>query len=325
MFRSLRTLTLAALPLFSLSLVACTSSEEDELAGEADADESLDGKADSVEGASTYFAISMDFRRCASPMCGGYFLDRLNASMTTCHDGVKRETCYAPLLDWSQTSLPQSAQDKLVEASGRTALTNATYAIVRGRFLKKNTTTSMPDLGRFVVTEAWIADGEGAADGVFAKVMQNGIRCIAAPCPSLTEKALNSSRKANIAEIDFAPGNFTDTSIDALVNDFVAPGGIIVAGDRFSFSIQGREGKGRTATNAYRNLANAPATSEACFVGGCSSQICSDQEGVISTCEFRPEYACYQAATCERQANNECGWTSTPELQACLANPTAQN
>ena len=58
-----------------------------------------------------------------------------------------------------------------------------------------------------------------------------------------------------------------------------------------------------------------------CFVGGCSGQICSDQEGVISTCEWRPEYACYHDAKCEVQTDGNCGWTQTTELQACLANP----
>ena len=75
-----RDLTLAALPLLSLTFVAaCTSSEPDELAGDAETETSLDGKADSINGASTYFAIRADFRRCAYPMCGGHFLDRLNA------------------------------------------------------------------------------------------------------------------------------------------------------------------------------------------------------------------------------------------------------
>lgn len=55
-----------------------------------------------------------------------------------------------------------------------------------------------------------------------------------------------------------------------------------------------------------------------CFVGGCSGQVCSDDPGVITTCEYREEYACYQSATCERQASGECGWTETAELRACL-------
>lgn len=55
-----------------------------------------------------------------------------------------------------------------------------------------------------------------------------------------------------------------------------------------------------------------------CYVGGCSSQICSDQPDAVSTCEFREEYACYQSAKCERQPSGECGWTETAELKACL-------
>lgn len=55
-----------------------------------------------------------------------------------------------------------------------------------------------------------------------------------------------------------------------------------------------------------------------CYVGGCSSQICSDRPDVITTCEWRPHYACYRTATCERQANGQCGWTMTPALQQCL-------
>lgn len=55
----------------------------------------------------------------------------------------------------------------------------------------------------------------------------------------------------------------------------------------------------------------------ACKVGGCSGQVCSDKD-VITTCEFRPEYACYQKAKCERQPTGECGWTMTEELMSCI-------
>ncbi len=56
-----------------------------------------------------------------------------------------------------------------------------------------------------------------------------------------------------------------------------------------------------------------------CYVGGCSSQLCSDKPDMVSTCEYHDAYACYQAARCERQATGSCGWTMTPELQYCLA------
>ncbi|QQR64499.1 hypothetical protein IPH92_02940 [Candidatus Kaiserbacteria bacterium] len=58
--------------------------------------------------------------------------------------------------------------------------------------------------------------------------------------------------------------------------------------------------------------------SDTCYRGGCSSQLCSDQPDMASTCEFREEYACYQSAVCERQASGQCGWTETADLRACL-------
>ena len=65
-----------------------------------------------------------------------------------------------------------------------------------------------------------------------------------------------------------------------------------------------------------------PASAQAsCKPTGCSGQICSDQD-VITTCEYREEYACYKTAKCERQSNGQCGWTQTPELQGCLKNAT---
>lgn len=55
-----------------------------------------------------------------------------------------------------------------------------------------------------------------------------------------------------------------------------------------------------------------------CIVSGCSSQICGE-ESLMSTCEFREEYACYQKAKCERQGDGVCGWTMTDTLRSCLA------
>ncbi|HVE87886.1 MAG TPA: hypothetical protein VND93_33740 [Myxococcales bacterium] len=56
-----------------------------------------------------------------------------------------------------------------------------------------------------------------------------------------------------------------------------------------------------------------------CHIGGCSAQLCSSRTDLISTCEWRPEYACYRSATCEPQQDGSCGWTQSQELTACIA------
>ncbi|MEX0933373.1 MAG: Gmad2 immunoglobulin-like domain-containing protein, partial [Candidatus Paceibacterota bacterium] len=48
-----------------------------------------------------------------------------------------------------------------------------------------------------------------------------------------------------------------------------------------------------------RDAPEPPVVSGGCFVGGCSSQICSENPDMMSTCEWREEYGCYANATCE--------------------------
>ncbi|MBX4198996.1 hypothetical protein KW800_01830 [Candidatus Parcubacteria bacterium] len=62
-------------------------------------------------------------------------------------------------------------------------------------------------------------------------------------------------------------------------------------------------------------------TSGKCYVGGCSSQICSDEPNAVSTCEYTAAYACYKTAKCERQSTGKCGWTPSTALNMCLKNP----
>lgn len=61
-----------------------------------------------------------------------------------------------------------------------------------------------------------------------------------------------------------------------------------------------------------------------CVPAGCSGTICaelSEAANIVTTCEYRAEYACYKLTTCERQANGQCGWTQTTEFASCLASP----
>ena len=57
-----------------------------------------------------------------------------------------------------------------------------------------------------------------------------------------------------------------------------------------------------------------------CAKGGCSGQLCVEAgKQIMSTCEWREEYACYKKAVCERNNKGKCAWRQTPELKACLS------
>jgi hypothetical protein len=72
---------------------------------------------------------------------------------------------------------------------------------------------------------------------------------------------------------------------------------------------------------------SAPSTLKQCKRTGCSGQFCVEitAEEVISTCEYRAEYACYQAAPCEVQPDGECGFTDSIALKTCIEEANSQS
>lgn len=57
-----------------------------------------------------------------------------------------------------------------------------------------------------------------------------------------------------------------------------------------------------------------------CKPAGCSKQLCvsSDTENIITTCEWKDEYKCYQEAKCEVQKNGLCGFTKDDKFKECM-------
>jgi len=249
--RSISTLTLLAT---SAALGAHMVSSTPAHAGDKSVGESATVTTSS-ESAGAYYAITSDLRKCATPLCGGWFLAQVNQPTTQCHDGRSAAQCYAPELDWSSAGLSDAKEDELLEASRNAAVDRQVYAIVRGTFAPTND-TPRPELGRFIVTEAWIIEGDSHASGTFVWVHDNGLRCFAAPCRNLTERTLNTSGVTDIAEVDFAPAGLSDSQREVCTADMYGPNGLIVAGSRYTVHANGSTAPGRTASAAYRRLSD---------------------------------------------------------------------
>lgn len=98
---------------------------------------------------------------------------------------------------------------------------------------------------------------------------------------------------------------------------------IIVGNDTITFDgvTPPRSHTGTIAPSDYRFTftVTPKSASNQCYVGGCSSELCTNSPHAVSSCIYRSEYACYKNATCERQANGACGWTQDHALLTCLA------
>jgi hypothetical protein len=177
------------------------------------------------------------------------------------------------------------------------------------------------NLGALRVSQSWQSPTEKPATGTFYQVRDRGVRCITHPCLTHSATKLGSRLTKNIAGVDLAAAGATGELISEGAAAMTNPDGVIVAG--YFAPVSGPAGRAQTlkATKFYLRegtQTGGPVQPKRCFKTGCSSQVCADRS-VVTTCEFRPEYACYQKAMCERQRNGECGFTQTAELTACLA------
>ncbi|MGZ9272459.1 MAG: DUF6748 domain-containing protein, partial [Candidatus Binatia bacterium] len=57
-----------------------------------------------VSGNSTFYTVRPDLRRCASPMCGGYYVRPVNKQLVPCANGRLMAECYVGEIDWNGQS-----------------------------------------------------------------------------------------------------------------------------------------------------------------------------------------------------------------------------
>ena len=88
----------------ALATFGCAVQSADPASG-ADDTEASEG-AVSASSTSTYWRVRPDFRKCISPICGGWWVSRVNFATTKCADGKLASECYVAGLDWSTSHLP---------------------------------------------------------------------------------------------------------------------------------------------------------------------------------------------------------------------------
>ncbi len=258
---------------------------------------------DSLASTSTYYTIRRDLRRCASPMCGGYFIKLVNERRTPCANGRYMTECYVATIEWNGLQEPDRPG-----------------ALVRGSLSIRGNRRGQ--FGVLLAREVWLPAGDTQSSGTFYRVKDRGVRCIAAPCETHHEARLNSTIHRNIAGVDLSGAGAPENVVSEASAAMTAPDGILVAG--VNTRVTGPAGRSQMlkATQFFVRAKPGGGTSsdnqnKPCFKTGCSGQVCADEE-VVTTCEWRAEYECYKTAKCERQSNGKCGFTETPELRRCL-------
>jgi hypothetical protein len=213
---SFRTLFAAAVVLAPLA--ACAP-ESPELSTEADATEES-----GVSGDTVYVVTRPDFRKCAYPMCGGFYVKAVNKTKTTCFDGTKREDCYVAAIDHSELGLV-GTQDEEVGAAIRagTVLLSAEMTELQG------------GIASLLVHKGYEAETGNAVTGTYYVLEPSGITCVKAPCPSLQAKKINGTSVKPVTDVDFSALGLTPEQEQAFMTT-VFEKNLVVAGKVSSVS-----------------------------------------------------------------------------------------
>lgn len=238
------------------------------------------------ESDANYFTLERDVRRCAAPLCGGFFIQRVNRLSTLCGDGARRSECYMAELGFEALGLSEE-QATLVRNSAESALLRGTIELFSSPF---------GDLGRLEVTEVWMGHPGVEPRGAFVRLEDTGLRCITTPCPSLSASLLELRLPpVPVAELDLE-GIAEDTS-DGIAQ-LGEPGGLIVAGRPSAVRGPAGAALGVDASEYYLPLLASP-EAQACGSRG----LPECPEG--SFCAFPPDADCGRAdapGVCARRA-----------------------
>ena len=168
-----------------------------------------------------YYTVRRDFRKCISPICGGFFIKQNNLKATPCADGVFRNECYVSSIDWSSLNVES---DQLAKIQSQTS----SRLILRGNLVPEKF-DGFGEFGKLKVKEAFLAVTNAPAKGTFVGLRDNGIVCVTTPCFSTDRLVLNKPKSSTVSSFDLSQVGATAEQIE-IAEKAIFNQGLIAAG-----------------------------------------------------------------------------------------------
>lgn len=265
-----------------------------------------------------YFQVTRrDWRKCLEPICGGYFVRRVNQAKTRCANGTMQPECYVASIQLTDIGLsPREAADVRARLeSGKVILKASTYKL---RFAGWT-------LGVLKANEAWVGVTGSVPAGSFYRVADSGIRCITTPCPMTRASVLNGSAYDDLVDVHLESTALPadSASLARAQTELGTDEGILVAGgigtpgcashefcgsfitaSEFYLRVQRREGKPCGFWSTYH-------CNDGQFCNWAEKDICGAADAA-GTCTYKPQ-------ACTMLYDPVCGCDGQTHGNACLA------
>jgi hypothetical protein len=278
-----RSMLLTALALCaSISASSCAPVEE--LAEDGTTDDEL------RVAATPYVRVRRDTRRCVSPICGGYWVSRVNQRTLRCVDGTLARECYVSEIDFSGLGLSDTALASFEERP----------FILRARITPR--THPLGTFGVLVAQEGWSAVTNDTPDDTVYLTHGPARTCVRAPCPAYDATKLNGITAYQLTDVTLSSvAGVSRTDVLRGTTAMRTLPGILVAGTVRS------SGERHTLTASQFYLRVSPGVSDAvycdtdteCTVATRSREVRSSADCYCALCPNTP----MNVSTAERYSN----------------------
>lgn len=198
----------------------------------------------------TTYSVKPDYRKCAFPICGGWYLTPVNQYslyLQTEDEAYQTaallpNTIYVSYINYKRLGLSTKQIAEL-----ETAIRNE-QALLRGTVTTTFTTDKLaPQTRTLTANGAWVGANKNTPVGPYLNITSTGIVCITTPCPYFKANIINSDYSSQFHDLSLDKADL-DREQQAQAWQALSTTGLVITGTRYEttgFNETGAEpGKG---------------------------------------------------------------------------------
>lgn len=204
------------------------------------------------------YLVKPDYRKCAFPMCGGWFLTPVNQFSHQLEDDDEAyentlhpsSTVYVSHINYRQLRLTPDQVNELETTM------HSEQALLRGVVSRNNLTDKNP-LATLNVNGAWVSANKRDAFGPYLRISSTGIVCITTPCPYYKAELINTPYATVFDDFNLEKAEL-DREQTWRAWHAVASEGLVVTGVKYDYEGVTGRGTGIGATKVFFSFPPRP-------------------------------------------------------------------